>query len=345
MHRFSLIIPIYNLSDYIMDCLSSIEAQSFNDYEVIVIDDGSKDNTSNKCERWCNTHPNCLFFRQKNSGVSVARNIGLQYASGELVWFIDGDDYIHPNSLDCLNKIFDKYPKLDYIQHSYNYTEKRYSDFQYQDISAELCDVKVISSKDDFIKVLNFAPIAVWDMCCRKKLLRGLKFENIRTCEDRLFSLNMVYRAQCAGFFSGCIYNVYLRPDSFTRQPYTRKTFADYIEFVNYSFALVGRRNGCGDGVLCFFNERSNMPQLMKKIGCLEEKNDREWAWQSLLEIIQKHCEVFHGKEVFYVRWINCTHNYIIAWLFLRFRYIVREYLLQHKHLYSLYMKLKAIKV
>lgn len=333
MPYFSLIVPIYNLASYITDCLSSIDVQSFRDYEVIVIDDGSTDDSYQICLEWSRTHPKCMVLRKDNGGVSSARNLGLEHASGRYVWFVDGDDFIHPDSLQVLNEIFTRNPELDYIQHKYNYTHVRYNNFDFNDIASSEIEIHDMTFKSGFAKVLNYAPIAVWDMCCRRELLRGIRFEEICTSEDRLFSLNMVYRSHSMAFYSGIIYNVYLRPDSFSRQTYTRHIFSDYLTFVNLSLSLVGQRDGWGDGVLCFFNERTNFPHLMRKIRCFPNKSDRLWAWESILLIIKSHCALFDHRIASYIRWIDKTHSFILAWFFLVLRYDLRDWMLKSPRL------------
>lgn len=90
----SVIIPVYNCEKYLEKCLSSVIAQVYNRLEIIVINDGSTDNSGKIIRRYADRYANILVIDQKNSGVSVARNNGIEKASGEYLLFLDGDDYI-----------------------------------------------------------------------------------------------------------------------------------------------------------------------------------------------------------------------------------------------------------
>lgn len=90
----SIIIPVYNAAATLNRCIESILAQQEQDYEILLIDDGSKDDSDEICDRWAEKDTRIRVFHQTNSGVSVARNVGLNRARGEWVCFIDADDSI-----------------------------------------------------------------------------------------------------------------------------------------------------------------------------------------------------------------------------------------------------------
>lgn len=98
----SIIIPIYNRAHTIRECIQSIEAQSFQNYEIILIDDGSSDQTIAVCSELTAQNPRITLLRSGHVGVSAARNIGLEHATGEYVFFMDSDDIIHPLLLSDL---------------------------------------------------------------------------------------------------------------------------------------------------------------------------------------------------------------------------------------------------
>lgn len=98
----SIIVPIYNVSKYLNGCLHSIQMQDYTDFEVLCVDDGSKDNSAEIALRFTETDKRFKLFRQPNSGVSVARNTGIKYAQGDYICFIDADDMIASNYLSVL---------------------------------------------------------------------------------------------------------------------------------------------------------------------------------------------------------------------------------------------------
>lgn len=98
----SIIIPIYNAEKYLKECFSSILNQTYSNFEVICVDDGSIDNSRCYCNEWCLKDPRFRYFFQENSGVSAARNTGIDKAKGEYICFVDADDYIDSHYLDNL---------------------------------------------------------------------------------------------------------------------------------------------------------------------------------------------------------------------------------------------------
>ena len=93
----SVIIPIYNVEKYLDRCLKTIVGQTYNNLEIILIDDGSPDSCPQKCDGWAKKDSRIKVIHKKNGGVSSARNRGLDVATGEYISFIDPDDIIHPN--------------------------------------------------------------------------------------------------------------------------------------------------------------------------------------------------------------------------------------------------------
>lgn len=98
--KISIIIPCYNVGPYLSRCVESVLAQTYSDFEVILIDDGSQDDTGLICKNFSEQDPRVRYFFQENSGVSVARNLGIAKAMGEFVMFVDGDDFIEPNYIE-----------------------------------------------------------------------------------------------------------------------------------------------------------------------------------------------------------------------------------------------------
>ena len=112
MPKFSIIIPVYNVEKYIKRCLDSVFNQTFNDFEVIVVDDGSTDKTNTICNDYCKNNENMKVIHTEHVGVSASRNIGINNASGEYILFLDSDDYIDKNSLIYISELIKKQKNL-----------------------------------------------------------------------------------------------------------------------------------------------------------------------------------------------------------------------------------------
>lgn len=127
----SIIIPVYNVSQYLNECIRSVVNQSYKDFECILIDDGSSDGSEIICDQWEQKDSRIKVIHQLNQGVSKARNRGIAEAKGEYIAFIDSDDWIAPNYLNELFQPIEKY-NIDLVvcglqQHYNNGTFKNYS--------------------------------------------------------------------------------------------------------------------------------------------------------------------------------------------------------------------------
>ena len=96
MPKVSVIIPVYNTEKYLHRCLDSVTNQTLEDIEIIIVDDGSLDNSPTICEEYAIKYSNIVFIHQKNKGLSASRNVGMAVATGEYIGFVDSDDYISP---------------------------------------------------------------------------------------------------------------------------------------------------------------------------------------------------------------------------------------------------------
>ena len=104
--KVSIIVPVYNVEKYVERCIESIIKQSYKNLEIILIDDGSKDNSGKICDEYAEKDNRIKVIHKKNGGLSDARNTGLNIADGEYICFIDSDDYIHKDLVkDNLEKL------------------------------------------------------------------------------------------------------------------------------------------------------------------------------------------------------------------------------------------------
>lgn len=107
--RFSVIIPLYNKAPYVAKAIHSILAQTFTDYELVVVDDGSKDGSGEIANRAIEGYGNCRLITQDNSGASVARNNGAAQSSGDFLCFLDADDWWEPTFLEEMDRLIDEF--------------------------------------------------------------------------------------------------------------------------------------------------------------------------------------------------------------------------------------------
>lgn len=188
MNRLSVIVPIYNAEKYLKRCVASILSQSWQDLELILVDDGSKDGSGQLCDELASSDERCKVIHKPNGGVSSARNAGLAAATGEFVAFVDSDDYCAP---DMYEKLFAKVEGgIDIVQCDFML------DYGTSKIEERLYDV----DETDKVRTLsNFILSGMGGGCVnmiiRRELLveNDLKFpEKISGGEDFLFVLRLL---------------------------------------------------------------------------------------------------------------------------------------------------------
>ena len=121
MTLFSVIIPVYNRAHLISETIDTVLAQTYPHFEIIIVDDGSKENIKEVIVKNYSTESRINFFRKENEERGAARNFGLKHAQGDFAVFFDSDDFMKPHYLDTLNKIIDEKPGVNLLAAKYNY--------------------------------------------------------------------------------------------------------------------------------------------------------------------------------------------------------------------------------
>ena len=168
--KLSLIVAVYNIETYIADCLSSCldnDVRFHADYEVIVVNDGSTDGSLNVVNKYKDKYANVRVITQNNGGLSAARNTGLRAASGDYIWFIDGDDKIAPGAIKTILNAIDYYKTDSYIV---NYSTFDDGDNQLSPQVFNLAD-EIFSPKNYMEKTLSFLPFMAWLTVFSKSVL------------------------------------------------------------------------------------------------------------------------------------------------------------------------------
>ena len=118
---FSVLIPIYNVEKYLLKCLESIKQQEFKDYEVILVDDGSKDNSGKMCDEYCKENTRFRVIHKENRGLISARRVAIQNAKGEYCIFCDSDDFFEDNAFQQLYYVIKNNKPDMIIYNAYKY--------------------------------------------------------------------------------------------------------------------------------------------------------------------------------------------------------------------------------
>lgn len=226
MPKLSIIIPAYNCENYIDRTMQSIIKQNFQDYEILVINDGSTDNTQEKIEYFSRKYDNVKIFLKPNGGVSDARNFGLEKAMGEYVIFIDSDDYIldgyfeyissiiADNNIDCIifNHLIGSKQKV--IEQSKNY---------------QITNDEIINQKEVISRfLLGHITNSPWDKVFKKSIVKNIYFpKGITVGEDALFSISFFLNSSKIKL-SNKSYYVYMQDThGVTKSAFSKKKLED----------------------------------------------------------------------------------------------------------------------
>ena len=181
----SIIIPVYNVEEYIEECLESILAQTYKDIELLVVDDGSTDNSLGLIRGYENKFKKIRIFTQQNKGVSEARNLALNYASGEFVLYIDPDDFLEPIMIEKMVNKAEKYNSDITICGYYLYYSKDNANNKI--FTYGINENKTLSSLEVIDMMLNYKLQGqLWNKLFKKDLLinNNFKFEPGRYIQD-----------------------------------------------------------------------------------------------------------------------------------------------------------------
>lgn len=215
--KISIIIPVYNAEKYISRCIESVLAQTFTDWELILVDDGSKDSSLSICESFANTNSRIKIISQKNSGPSAARNKGLEIAKGEYICFIDADDWIENCSLsDYINEIDNTNSDIVFqgFIDEYPNGEKKYN----------LISVSNENTKKDIISLLyeNRCFGWSWNKIFKKEIIEkyNIRFdESVRLWEDELFTIEFLHHSDNIKVINKCNYHYIVYENSLMHNP------------------------------------------------------------------------------------------------------------------------------
>lgn len=220
MPLISVIVPVYKVEPYLSRCIDSILSQTFTDFELILIDDGSPDNCGKICDEYAQKDNRIQVIHKENGGLSSARNAGIDwvFANSNSQWltFIDSDDWIHPQYLELLLSGANS-TNTDICVCEYTETSE-FSDFE----NLNKVNAQKLSTEDFFVNHHVTAIIA----CC--KLYKKNCFENIRyplgkLHEDEYTTYKILFEKSYVSYLKDPLYFYYTNPDSIVRSEWTPK--------------------------------------------------------------------------------------------------------------------------
>lgn len=228
MSLISVIVPIYNVEKYLHRCVDSILKQTYGDLEIILVDDGSTDNCGKICDEYAKKDRRIKVIHKENGGQSSARNVGLDYATGEYVSFIDSDDFIHPQMLEMLYKAVTDFDVemacCDFfrIKHKKDFDNIIYksSELAYEILSR---DEIFANYHDRYLKKLQES---VCNKLIRREMFDGLKFCERMIYEDEHILMYIVNKIKRCAIINAKLYYYNEMNSSTMRSGFSEKKFS-----------------------------------------------------------------------------------------------------------------------
>lgn len=221
----TIIVPIYNVEEvYLRKCVESLLKQTLKDIEIVLINDGSTNNSKEICMEYAQKDKRIKLINQSNKGVSSARNTGLDIASAEYIMFVDGDDWIADN---CCEKIYREIQEFDLLIFSYN---KIYSNKIVQPIHIYDSEKIYSEGKKEFDYYDMRTMGSSWIKLYKKNCIGNERFnENLKNGEDVEFNYRVFKKINSAKFIPDNLYNYEIRKNSLVRQN-AEKMIESYIK-------------------------------------------------------------------------------------------------------------------
>lgn len=254
MPKVSVIVPVYKVEQYIHKCVDSILGQSFEDIQVILVDDGSPDICGSICDQYAEQDRRVEVIHKENGGLSDARNAGMIRAKGEYVLFVDSDDYIEQ---DMIEYLYSNIRSADADMAVCGIYEVYSDRIEAQEEEPEF----VCSGEEAFRCILRGHTIRgeIWNKLIRRSCMEGLEFPKGRLYEDIYYTVDLMQRIEKVSVGTKPKYYYLHRADSITGQAYRPQLF-DIIDGYTKNYQIV----------------KKVFPSLEKEAQCL-------WIWSRFI--------------------------------------------------------------
>lgn len=232
--RISVIIPVYNVGKYLRGCLDSLLAQTFTDYEAVCVNDGSTDGSLAILEEYAQSDIRIKIFSQKNQGQSIARNMGLGLMCGEYVFFLDADDYIHPQALEFMYRCATEH-SLELVHAGYKGTENLYkpilANLDYRNIEIEFYNDPIKSYFKMYQKkLIGLTVIRLY----RASLLKEIRFISSRLYEEESFIAQVMEKCVRTARLDFDMYNYYYGRAEATTYRFDEQVLCSHLSNIRF---------------------------------------------------------------------------------------------------------------
>lgn len=313
MIKLSIVVPVYNVESYLDRCINSLIKQdaSFS-YEILLVDDGSTDNSGAICDSYAERYDKISVIHQKNQGLGPARNTGLEYARGQYIGFVDSDDWVEPTMYKSLLQEIENHAADIAACNFFNANAKTKQIAHREKVG------KLVLNREDSLKYLarsQFFAGYMWNKLYKRELFARLRFQNF-VSEDALMNCELMLTIDKLVYIDLPLYNYYKRSGSILNSKYNLKKLTE-IEVRKLMYEKVGAVHPALAAVYFARYAQTVIQHAVQLIGLDEYKheyaqlerflmeNKREIMRNEFLEKrFKKHCARLTGpqwyKKLFY---------------------------------------------
>ena len=227
--KLSVVVPVYNTEKYLKKCLNSLVHQTLENIEIIVINDGSTDNSAAICEYYAKEHKQIRFINNtENSGLSYVRNLGIAESLGDYIGFVDSDDYIEINMFEKLYKSIIKnncdIAICNYIKLT-EAGEVLHESKYYKNFNERVIDNNI----NNLINIVNYGDIMAWNKLYKQHLFNDIQYPVKKTFEDVQTTCKLIEKAEKIVYINDPLYYYISREDSIT----TTRSINNHMNYIS----------------------------------------------------------------------------------------------------------------
>ena len=251
----SVIIPVYNVEDYLHYAIESLGKQTYKNFEIILVNDGSTDDSGKLCDEYSEKYSNVRVFHKENGGLSDARNFGVQKAKGEFITFLDPDDYLEAYSLELLASV-QKQHNCDIVSTRVKATEL-YNVYSNHSLTEEDIKNVIVMDRDVFLEEAFYDKVATVSACGKlyRKSILEIPFPKGRIYEDLYIISEHVEKANKIVHTPIQIYNYYKRQGSIVNSKFTSKQY-DFFDAIAYNRQVIREKFNNVDKLVTAINAK-----------------------------------------------------------------------------------------
>lgn len=205
----SVIVPVYNIKDYIDKCVESLIRQTYQNLQIFLVDDGSTDGSGQICDRYAKEDSRIIVLHKKNGGLSDARNYGLDRASGDLLAFVDGDDWVHPQMYELMLDVMKSW-EADIVT---CWFERDNEDFAKQRYNQNELGLKCLTGAEALSNI-EIPHVVAWNKLYKREIFEDIRYPKGKVHEDEYVAHKIFYKCKRIVVINESLYFYTTRSDS-----------------------------------------------------------------------------------------------------------------------------------